>query len=97
MVVIGDYCSFFNYHIMIEHIINKLGTRQDKKNLTKYKQEFTTYAERHVFKCPSEVGTLSNGLMNMIVTLDQTFESCTVRNLELLYMIFEKFLTFLLM
>ena len=82
MVVIGHYCSFFNYH-MIEHIINKLGTRQDKKNLAKYKEEFARYAERHVFECPSEVGSISDGLVNMFVTLDQTFESCTVRNLEL--------------
>ena len=82
MLVIGDYCSFFNYH-MIEHIINKLGTRQDKENLAKYKEEFAIYAERHVFECPSEVGSVSDDLVNMFVTLDQTFESCTVRNLEL--------------
>lgn len=82
MVTVGDYCSFFNYH-MIEHIIDELGTRQDKKNLAKYKEEFARYAERHVFECPSEVGSVSDGLVNMLVTLDQTFESCTVRNLEL--------------
>ena len=82
MVTIGNYCSFFNYH-MIEHIIKKLGTRQDRKNLAKYKEEFARYAERHVFECPSEVGTVSEGLVNMFVTLDQTFDSCTVRNLEL--------------
>ena len=82
MVVIGDYCSFFNYH-MIEHIINKLGTRQDKKNLAKYKEDFAQYAERHVFEYPSEVGSVSDGLVKMFVTLDETFESCTKRNLDL--------------
>ena len=82
MVVIGDYCSFFSYH-MIEQIINKLGTSDDKKNLAKYKEEFARYAERHVFECPSEVSTISDGLVNMFVTLDQTFDGCTVRNLEL--------------
>ena len=68
---------------MIEHVIDKLGTQQDEKNLSKYKDEFGKYAERHVFECPSEVGTVSKGLAKMFVTLDQTFESCTVRNLEL--------------
>ena len=82
MAIIGDYCSFFNFR-MIEHIIDKLGTQQDKNNLSKYKDEFGKYAERHVFECPSEVGTVSKGLAKMFVTLDQTFESCTVRNLEL--------------
>ena len=82
MLVIGTYCSFFNFR-MIEKIINKLGTRQDRKNLEKYREEFDRYAERHVFKCPAEVGTVSEGLANMFVTLDETFNSCTVRVLDL--------------
>ena len=82
MLVIGTYCSFFNFR-MVEHIINKLGTVQDKKNLEKYREEFDKYAERHVFECPAEVGTVSEGLANMFVTLDETFNSCTVRGLDL--------------
>ena len=82
MLVIGNYCSFFNFR-MIEHIINKLGTRQDRENLSKYREEFNQYAERHVFECPSEVGTISEGLANMFVTLDHTFEGFTLRSLEL--------------
>jgi hypothetical protein len=84
MVVIGNYCSFFNY-CMIEHIIKRLGTRQDKKNLEKYKKEFSEYAERHVFECPSEVGTMSEGLAKMVVTvtLDETYDSYTLKYLDL--------------
>ena len=82
MVVIGTYCSFFNFR-MIEHIVNKLGTRRDRKNLEKYREEFDKYAERHVCECPAEVGTVSDGLANMFVTLDKTFDSCTVSGLEL--------------
>ena len=82
MLVIGTYCSFFNFR-MIEKIIDKLGTVQDKKNLEKYREEFDKYAERHVFECPAEVGTVSEGLANMFVTLDKTFDSCTVSGLEL--------------
>lgn len=84
MLVIGNYCSFFNYY-MIEHIIKKLGTQQDKKNLEKYKKEFSQYAGRHVFECPSEVGSVSEGLAKMVVTLtlDKTFEDYTLSYLEL--------------
>ena len=82
MFEIGHYCSFFNFH-MIEHIINKLGTGRDRKNLEKYREEFDKYAERHVFECPAEVGTVSEGLANMFVTLDKTFDSCTVSGLDL--------------
>ena len=86
MLVIGNYCSFFNYY-MIEHIINKLGTLQDKKNLNKYKKEFSQYAgSRLVFECPSQVGTMSEGLAKMIVILqlDETYENYTLKYLELL-------------
>ena len=57
MSVISSYCSFFNYHIL-EEIIENLGTEQDKMNLEKYKEEFSTYAQRHVFECPAEVGEI---------------------------------------
>ena len=67
MLEIGNYCSFFNFRV-IEHIIAKLGTRQDKENLSKYREEFNKYAERHVFECPSEVGIVSDNLANIFVT-----------------------------
>ena len=38
-VVLADYFSFFNYHI-IEHIIKACGTKEDKDNLLRYKKEF---------------------------------------------------------
>ena len=42
------------------------------------------YAERHVFECPSEVGTVSEGLAEMVVTLDVTYKSYTLEYLQLL-------------
>ena len=82
MLVIGNYCSFFNFS-MIEHLINRIGTRQDKKNLDKYKKEFNQYAEHLVFECPSEVGMMSEGLAKMLVTLDETYENYTLKYLDL--------------
>ena len=82
MSVVKDYCSFFNYR-MLEHIINELGSEQDKLNLTKYKEDFAKYGERHVFECPSEVGKMSEeGHANMFVTLDDSFDNCTVNHLQ---------------
>ena len=82
MSIVKDYCSFFNYRLL-EHIINELGTEQDKLNLTKYKEDFVKYGERHVFECPSEVGKMNeNGHTNMIVTLDDSFDNCTVNHLQ---------------
>ena len=81
-VIVSEYCSFFNYHI-IEFIINKLGTEEDKQKLLKYKEEFTEYGRRHIFECSSEVGERSDHCVDMFVALDKSYENCTVRNLDL--------------
>ena len=82
MCIVSKYCSFFNYHI-IELIINKLGTEQDKENLSRYKEEFAEYGRRHIFECPSEVGERSDHCADMFVALDETYDKCTVSNLDL--------------
>ena len=82
MSVVNKYCSFFNYR-MLEHIIEKLGTEQDKSKLVEYKEDFAKYGERHVFECPSEVGEMSEeGQANMFVTLDDSFDNCNVNHLS---------------
>ena len=83
MSVVKDYCSFFNYR-MLEHIINELGTKEDKLNLDKYKEDFSKYGMRHVFECPSKVGEMSRDdhVDNMFVTLDDSFDNCDVNHLQ---------------
>ena len=83
MDVVNNYCSFFNYRI-VEHIINKLGTEQDKENLSEYKRAFDEYAsDRHIFRCPSEVGTLTKNDVTMFVTLDESHSNSTICDLDL--------------
>ena len=81
MSVINNYCSFFNYR-MLEHIINKLGAKQDKVNLARYKEDFARYGERHVFECPAVVGQMSEeGQANMFLKLDESFDNCSLNHL----------------
>ena len=81
MSVISSYCSFFNYRI-VECIIENLGTEQDKMNLERYEEEFSVYAQRHVFECPAEVGEIDEEAhANMFVTLDVMYDSYTVSHL----------------
>ena len=81
MSVISSYCSFFNYRI-VECIIENLGTDQDKTSLKEYKEEFSVYAQRHVFECPAEAGEIDDEAhANMFVTLDATYDSYTVSHL----------------
>ena len=82
MGIVGDYCSFFNFRIM-EMIIDKLGTQEDKANLTKYKQKFSDYARRHVYECPSELGAMSDGNAELFMTLDETYDNYTISSLQL--------------
>ena len=82
MAIIGNYCSFFNYHI-VELIIEILGTINDKDNLSNYKKEFSEYARRHVFECPSELGAMTDDNAELFVTLDETYDDCIVSVLQL--------------
>ena len=69
----------------MELIIDKLGSRQDKANLSSYEEEFSEYARRRAFECPPEIGITSDGTVALLfVTLDENYKSCTVSSLQLL-------------
>ena len=83
MSVVKDYCSFFNYR-MLEYIINILGTKEDKKNLAIYKEDFDRYCKRRIFVCPSKFGEMSEegyADVYMTVLLDELFDNCTMNHL----------------
>ena len=83
MSIVKDYCSFFNYH-MLEHIIDEFGTSQDKENLAAYKKDFEEYAQCCVIEGPLEVGKMSeDDVSNMFVTLDDSFDNCTLSHLNI--------------
>ena len=82
MAIVSSYCSFFNYRLM-EVIISKLGTAKDKDNLSNYEKDFSEYARCHVFECPSNLGTETDESAKLFVTLDETYNDCTVSVLRL--------------
>ena len=81
-LVLNDYFSFFNYHIL-EHIIEELGTEEDKTKLQKYKDDFNQYAKRWVFECLPEFGTVSDAdHADIFVKVDSQYEKYTVEEIE---------------
>ena len=81
-LVLKDYFSFFNYHI-IEYIIKALGTAEDKAKLQKYKEDFNQYAKRRIFECPPEFGPVSNiDHADIFVIVDSRYEDYTVAEIE---------------
>jgi hypothetical protein len=82
MSLVGEYSSFFNFR-MLKIIIDHLGGKEDRENLAAYLQEFAEYAKRKVYECPCEVGQINEaGRSNMFVTLDKSYDNCTVSCLK---------------
>ena len=82
LLVIEDYFSFFNYHV-IEHIINKLGTDQDRMELQNYKKEFDEYSKRRIYECPPVYGSMcKTNHAELVIKLDSMYEKFTVKELK---------------
>ena len=81
-MVLNDYFSFFNYHI-IEHIIKELGTEEDKARLQRYKEDFKQYAKRRIFECLPEFGPVSDSdHAGVFVKVDSYYEKYNVAEVE---------------
>jgi len=82
LLAIKDYFSFFNYHV-IEHIVDKLGTDQDKDDLHNYKKDFDEYSKRRVYECPTVYGPMrSTDHADLVLKLDSMYEKFTVKELR---------------
>ena len=81
-LILKNYFSFFNYHI-IEHIITMCGTREDKDNLLGYKKEFDQYAKRRIFECHPCFGPESEtDHTDVFVKVDSQYENFAVIEVE---------------
>ena len=82
LFIIRDCISFFNYHV-IEHIVNELGTDQDRTELQNYEREFDEYSKRRVYECPPVYGPKSDAdHADLVVKVDSVFEEFTVKELK---------------
>ena len=82
LLVIEDYFSFFNYHV-IEHIVHKLGTNQDRVELQNYKREFDEYSKRRIYECHPDYGSMSKANhAELVLKLDSVYEKFTVKELK---------------
>ena len=82
LYIIRDYTSFFNYHV-IEHIVDGLGTDQDRVELQNYEKEFDEYSKRRVYECPPVYGSKSDAdHVDLVVKVDSVYEDFTVKELK---------------
>jgi len=82
LFIIRDCISFFNYHV-IEHIVDGLGTDQDRVELQNYEREFDEYSKRRVYECPPVYGAKSDAEhIDLVVKVDFVYEKFTVEELR---------------
>lgn len=84
MRIVRSYCNFFSYEI-IEELVKALGDKEDERNLSKYTEDFNEYAKRKVYECPTELSPVTEtGQAIIYVTLDESYDNCTLSHLRLL-------------
>lgn len=66
--ILAEYVSFFSFHIT-EHIVESLGTKEDKKLLADYKGELEEYCKRNIFECPS-YSTPKPGVADLVMKVE---------------------------
>ena len=82
LLAIKDHFSFFNYHV-IEHIVDKLGTDQDKVELQNYTKDFDEYSKRRIYECPTVYGPMSSAdHVDLVLKLDSVYKKFTVKELK---------------
>ena len=81
LFIVRDFTSFFNYHV-IEHIVEGLGTDQDRVDLQNYKKEFDEYSKRRVYESPPFTGPKTDAdHVDLVFVLDSVYEEFTVKEL----------------
>lgn len=63
-----EYWGFSDY-VVLEHIILKLGTPEDRERLEKYQQSLAEFSQRRVFECPVGMFGMSVGESEESVTV----------------------------
>ena len=82
LYIIRDYFSFFNYRV-IEHIVDGLGTDQDRVELQNYKREFDVYSKRRIYECPPDYGSKSSvDHADLVLKVDSMYDDFTVEELN---------------
>ena len=79
--VIRKYTSFFDYQL-INYMIKLAGTDEDKESLKEYETDFTHYAQRRVYECPTVFGNPDTTASELHIKLDSKYDEYTLNELK---------------
>ena len=79
--LLRSYGSFFDCYIL-RHIINCLGTKNDKEKLAQYECELRKYCQRSIFECP-RLSSSDSHHANLVMKVDEiVLESYSLNALD---------------
>lgn len=80
---VSAYSSFFNYSLL-EQVVSKLGTENDKTEMHRYKVEFAEYSKRNLFECPSYLPTTSESsqLNTLVLRVDKDYSKLSISQID---------------
>ena len=79
--ILQKFWSFIDYDLL-KHLIEFLGSEDDKKRMVKYNENFDQYAKRRISECPSIEPTDDNKWKNVYIKLDSKLEAMTINELR---------------
>ena len=79
---LGEYWGFSD-NSLLEQIILKLGSSEDKQNLENYRQSLAEFAQRRIFECPTGMFGPSLGQSEELVTVKRKDQSTILNDMSL--------------
>ena len=81
--IVFNYSSFFNVRLF-SSLVASFGNENDQTQLSEYELEFSEYAKRRVYECPSELGGLNTNNAILTIKLDSVYKQCSLNQMKLL-------------
>lgn len=76
-----EFWSFIDYELLA-HLIECLGSEDDKKRMVDYCKNFDQYAKRRITECPSVKSVNDDKWKNVYIKLDSKLEDVTISDLQ---------------
>lgn len=80
---IFDYFSAFNYHVMIDMLLNLGGSARDRRQVDRYRDKINAYTSRKVAECPQPFCLpVKSNFCLIDLTLEKNFQSIRLQDVE---------------
>lgn len=84
-MVMGKLSEYWNFcdYVILEHIISRLGTHEDRMLLEEYKRNLAQFAQRRAFECPQGILGISVGENEEILVIKNQDKRTLIHDITL--------------